>query len=245
MTTTTTESPGTAAGIADGEGPASGGVPPTPTPTPPKLPPVAPKPKEPSLLGRMTVGFMLLGVGVLALLDVLPGVPIDAQPRHYMALAVTILGVGLLVGSLWGRARWLIIVAVVLVPTLFISPVFEWDWNTDTFDQQVRVTQFADLEEGYSIDVGNLLIDLRGLPWNGEHIELTADVDAGNLEVIVPNDVAVTGTGQVDIGRVGAPGRESAGIGSPSITFDIPGSEGSVDLDLRVDLGNIDVRVRG
>jgi phage shock protein PspC (stress-responsive transcriptional regulator) len=226
-------------------GPTGGGTPPTPTPTPPMLPPKERKPKEPSYLGRVTIGAMLLGLGVLALLDAIPGVPVFPEARHYMALAVTILGVGLLVGAIWGRARWLIIVAAVLVPTLLFSPVFEWDWTSDSFDQQVQPAQFVDLEDTYAIDIGNLVIDLRDLPWNGQDIDLTASVDVGNLEVIIPSDVAITGSASVDIGRVGAPGRESSGLGNPNLVFDTRGAGGSVDLDLHVDMGNIDIRVRG
>jgi len=246
-TTTTTESQALVAetDTPASDGPTGGGTPPTPTPTPPILPPAAKAPKETSFLGRLTIGFMLIGVGVLALLDAIPAVEIFPEPRHYLALAVTILGFGLLVGTIWGRARWLIIVAVVLIPTLFFSPVFEWDLTTESFDQTVVVTEFEAIEDLYSNDIGSLVIDLRELPWDNENIELVAQVDVGDLQVLIPSDVGVTGTASADIGRVGGPGQESAGIGDPTITFDLSGPNGSVDLDLHVDVGNIDVRVRG
>lgn len=158
-----------------------------------------------------------------------------------MALAVTILGIGLIVGAFAGRARWLILVGVLLIPTLLFTPVFEWDWTSDSFDQSVVVTSFEELEDSYAIDIGTLEIDLTELDWNGEEIELTVQVDAGNITVWVPNDVAIVGFAAVDVGRVGAPGRESTGIGHPSLEFDRPGSNGEVFLDLQVDVGNIDV----
>ena len=240
MTQTDTKSEAAKNEDAAGDSPPDG-TPPSPTPTPPILPPGASKPKEQSILGRLTMGFMLIGLGILAVLDNIPAVPIDAAPRHYMALAVTIVGVGLLVGAFAGRARWLILVGAVLIPTLFLSPVFEWDWSSDTFDLSVQPHAFTDVEDLYSIGVGNLVIDLRQLPWDGETINITARVDAGNIEIRVPQNVGIVGEATVDIGRVGASGRESAGLGSPSLEFNETGTEGTLILDAHVDVGNIDI----
>lgn len=226
-----------AANITDG-----GGVPPHVVPTP-NSPQPAKTPKERSILGRVTIGVALVGLGFLALLDNLPGVPVYAEPRHYLALAVTILGLGLIVGAFAGRARWLILVGLIMIPSLLFSPVFEWGWSNSAMNRTEVVTSFADLD-AYSLDVGNLVIDLTDLPWNGQNIELVASVNAGNLEVILPEGIAITGTASVDVGRVSAPGRESSGLGNPTINFDTAGYNGSVFLDLTVDVGNIDVRVR-
>ena len=241
MTQTDTEAIVAKTDAPAGDSPSGDGTPPTPTPTPPILPPSASKPKERSILGRLTMGLMLLGLGTLAVLDNVPAIPIDPAPRHYMALAVTILGVGLLVGAFAGRARWLILVGAVLIPTLFLSPVFEWDWNSETFDVLVEPDTFTDVEEFYSIDVGNLVIDLRGLPWDGETINITADVDIGNIEIRTPQDVGIVGEATVNIGRVGAPGRESTGLGNPGLDFDETGTEGTLILEAHVDVGNIDI----
>jgi hypothetical protein len=186
---------------------------------------------------------MVLAMGVLALLDAIEGVPVYPEPRHYLALAVTVLGIGLIVGAFLGRARWLILVGALLVPMLLFSPVFEWDWNEDTFDRRVEVTSFSQLDNDYSLDVGNLVVDLSQLPWDGEEVSLSASVDAGNLEVLVPDGVAITGEASIDVGRVSVPNRESSGIGSRTIQFAVPGDDGQVDLDLAVDVGNIDVIV--
>ena len=102
-------------------------------PLPPHLscPRLLPKPKETSYLGRITIGVVLVSLGVLAILDNIPGLPIEPQPRHYMALATVVVGLGLIVGGFVGRARWLILIGALLVPTLLFSPVFEYDWNSD------------------------------------------------------------------------------------------------------------------
>ena len=248
MTTTDTsisdtesESPPDGSAVG-GVSPAGSGTPPTPTPTPPLLPPSATKPKEHSILGRITIGVMLVAMGVLAVLDNIEGVPVYPEPRHYLALAVTILGVGLLVGAFVGRARWLILVAVVLLPTLMFSPVFEFDWNSETFEAVHEPTAFEQIESLYALDLGSLVIDLTELPWDGETVDINAHVDVGNLEIRIPHDVGLVGIAAVDIGHVGAPGRESSGLGNPNLDFDEVRESGTVRLDATVDLGNIEIR---
>jgi phage shock protein PspC (stress-responsive transcriptional regulator) len=222
-------------------GTVGGGIPPTPTLTPPILPPKAARPREQSYLGRITVGVMLVGLGVLAILDNIPAIALEPQPRHYMALAVTILGLGLIVGGFIGRARWLILLGVVLVPTMLFSPVFEYNWNTESFDRTVAPDTFAELDTSYSLDVGTLVIDLSDLPWDGEVIELDVRVDAGNIEILLPDEVGVVGEATVDVGRVAGLGRESSGLGNPTIEMDEPGALGTVELDAAVDVGNIEI----
>jgi phage shock protein PspC (stress-responsive transcriptional regulator) len=242
MTTPETLTPDTETDTTSGASPAGGGTPPTPTPTPPILPPSAAKPRERSILGRITIGVMLLGLGLLAIFDNIEGVPVYAEPRHYLALAVAILGLGLLVGAFVGRARWLILVAVFLVPTLLFSPVFEYEWNSDQFEAVHQPTSFEDIEPLYTLDLGNLVIDLSELPWDGETVHINAHVDAGNLEIRIPDGVGLVGNAAVDIGHVGAPGRESSGLGNPNLDFDDPGDNGTVNLDATVDLGNIEIQ---
>jgi len=224
-----------------GGGPVGGAPPPVPTPTPPILPPAAAKPKETSYLGRITIGVMLISLGVLAILDNIPGVPIEPEPRHYMALAVTILGLGLMVGGFIGKARWLILLGVIMVPTMLFSPVFEYEWNTENFNRTVQPDDFGALQESYNLEVGTLRIDLTALPWDGEVVDLEATVDAGNIEILLPEGVGLVGEVSADAGRVAIPGRESSGLGGPTLQFDNPGETGTVNLDASVDLGNIQV----
>lgn len=222
-------------------GTVGGGLPPTPTPTPPILPPAPMRPRERSILGRLTIGAVLVGLGILALLDNIPGLALEPEPRHYVALGVTILGLGLIVGAFAGRARWLIIVGVLVVPTMLFSPIFEYDWNADNFESSVMPSSFQSLQDEYSLDVGDLRIDLTELPWNGEQIELDASVDAGNIQIWLPEGVGLTGTATADVGRVAGFGQQSSGLGEPTLEWDVAGTRGSVALDARVDIGNIEI----
>jgi len=64
--------------------------------------------RERSLLGRLTLGTVFIGLGIMAMLDTSD--VIRPSFSHYMALALGIVGVGLLVGSVYGRSRGLIFV---------------------------------------------------------------------------------------------------------------------------------------
>lgn len=252
MTTTTEDT--TSTELLDtpaGDSPAGGSATPPPAPTPTPTPPKPPSPRERSILGRLTIGIVLVGLGTLAILDNIDSIPIQAEPRHYLALAVTIIGVGLMVGGFMGRARWLIIVSAILVPTLLFSPAFEYDWQERNFNLDVRPTTFAAVEDSYAIDLGELVIDLRQLPWDGEELDLEAAVDAGNMRIYLPDGVGLIGEASVDVGRVSSEDRAgtsqrndqvSAGLGQPTLTFDDPGEAGTVILDAHVDLGNIEIR---
>jgi hypothetical protein len=224
-----------------GGSPAGGVTPPpaTPSEAPPKRPPA--KPRESSILGRLTIGVALLGLGVLAILDNFDVFAVEIEPRHYLALAVTIIGVGLLVGSIVGRARWLILLGAIMIPTLMFSPVFETEWNRANFDRTEVPTTFDQVQRTYELDLGSMVIDLRQLPWDGEEIPLTASIDAGNLEIFLPDGVGIIGTASVDAGEVSEPGRSSSGIGDPSLDWQETGELGTVLLDAEVNLGNIEI----
>lgn len=224
-----------------GDSPARGAAPspPPPPPTPPDLPPA--KPRESSILGRLTIGIILLALGVLAVLDNIQTVPIEAAPRHYMALAVTVLGISLLVSSIAGRARWLILLGVILIPTLMFSPLFEVDWSPARFNRSYSPDVFSEVDSAYSIDIGTLEIDLRDLPWNGEEIPIDADADVGAIDIFIPEGVGIVGRANADIGEVSTIGRSSGGIGDPGLTWNAPGERGTVMLDAGVNIGRIEV----
>ena len=106
-----------------------------------------PKPRPPkprSILGRLTLAALLIAMGSLALLDAADALYPD--PVHYLATAVGVIGGGLLIGTLFGRARWLVFIGLVLAPFLFLASfVSEWSFSGEAGERYVQVRTIDDL----------------------------------------------------------------------------------------------------
>jgi phage shock protein PspC (stress-responsive transcriptional regulator)/predicted membrane protein len=207
--------------------------------------PVAVKPaKPPSPLGQITIGVTIIALGLLAVIDRV-ATSIDADPRHYFALAVATLGLGVLVGTYFGRARWLIPFGLLLVPVMVgtsVADAFDGTWETP---QVVRPTDFAGLAATYERGAGELVIDLTDLPWSGQIITFSAEVGVGELELRVPEGVAVEASGGVGIGEFATVAGSQGGFGIDR-TYHVAGSGlGTVVANLEVGLGRIAVESDG
>lgn len=245
MTTTTRTDSGRAQSTEHVDGGAGSATPPPQSPTPAPTPPILPPPaasRPRSVLGRVTFGVMAIALGVLALLDNTTA-SVDPSPRHYIGLAITVLGVGLIVGAFVGRARWLILVGVLGLPFLFGSPALEYDfqdWDSATVRQ--APISFDALQNRYEHSFGELVIDLRALPWQGEDVDIELDMSIGEMRILLPEDVAVTGLAEVGIGHVEFDRDQSSGL-SPELTLNSPGSNGSINLEASLAIGEIDIEI--
>lgn len=208
-------------------------------PVPSTPPPPPPPPQPPSILGRLTIGVGLLSLGVLAVIDNLTDL-IDPRPRHYLALATVVLGLGLLTGAFVGRARWMILLGIFVIPPLLASPATEVEWE-GRLERLVTPAELDELNPAYEAGAGRFVFDLTEAEWAGENVALEVDLAAGEVVVIVPSDVAITGMGTVSIGQIEDPDGQLGGLGRISRDFAVAGDAGTLDLDLEVGVGSIRV----
>jgi phage shock protein PspC (stress-responsive transcriptional regulator) len=228
-------------------------APPTASSAPPPAPvPVRP-PKPRSILGRLTIAATLVAIGGLALLDV-AGV-LFPDPVHYLAVALGVIGGGLLIGTLFGHARWLVFVGLFLIPFLFVaSVVSDWTFTGEAGDRYVRVETLSDLDAeqyDYVHTAGVLELDLRWFEpptttsGNLYPVTIEARVTAGEVRVLLSDDVSALVTGSAGMGSVELLGQQSAGIG---VSNTVETSSSATDvyfiINARADLGLVVVDVR-
>ncbi len=200
----------------------------TPPPAPPAPPPIArrsassapapsPRRREPSVLGRLVVGAAALAVGIAVLLDNLGW--INVTPKGVFAVLLAIVAAGLLTGSSWGHARWLIFPGIVLACCLFVAALLPTRW-TGSFGEVVwQPTSRGELRPVYEHGAGEAVLDLSKVKWGSKDKSIAVQHGFGKLLVVVPRDVPVDATAHVQGGEVNL--------------FGVPRSGWDVDLDYR------------
>lgn len=194
-----------------------GGRPPR-EPRPPKQPreprpPRQRKQRERSNLGVYTLAAVLISLGLLGSAAIVGW--LFPQAVHYFALALLVIGGGLLVGAWWGRSRGLILLGLALLPPVFatfafanVDQIFD-EWVDEDWDVQ-QVFVIEDAPDYLSVDGGDIVVDLTDTDWSeaiaGNRPTMTVDMGVGATKVIVPDDVDVEAT--VDVGAIVVDGDE-------------------------------------
>ena len=217
--------------------------PPVGAPSPPPVRTPPPPPRETSFLGRVSVGFAVLALGVLGLFDsTVPG--FDPQFRHYVALLVAVAGVGLVVGAWFGRTRGLTVLGIVLLPILVLSPLQVDERSSIDFDfasvgqAQHRPGTVEEILDEYEMGLGSLLIDLRDVDFAGHTVATRADVGIGEILVRVPEGVSAHVSGRVGMGTLQVGDQGQGGIGVEG-DLRLEGTGGRLVLDADIGTGQI------
>ncbi len=198
-----------------------------------------------SPLGALTLSAATMLTGLLLALR-LSGVESLTAPR-ILAVALLVVGAGLLLGAFVGRARWLIAPGLVLALALGASVAAR---NAGLGDGLGERTWTPAGDASYSLGAGEAVLDLSALPARGS-FDVDAELGVGRLLVLVPRDVRVTGEAEAGVGEllvVQGDGRRR--VLDPDDDTDVrerfsfPGQAGgpTVELDLEVGMGQIEVR---
>lgn len=214
-----------------------------PAPPPPAGPVLPPNPKpEPSRLGRLILSLVLIALGGLSLAD-LAGANVPGTA--YVATALAVIGLGLILGTWFGRARGYIVTGIVLSLALpMIAGVSDWH---DERTQGGTVTwvprTFDELSDRYEHQVGEATLDLRQLDFAGKDVRVGAQITAGEFIILLPPNVDTSVYSDVNLAGATIFGKETGGAGARTEIdngIDGPGG-GKLRIDLEVNFGHAEV----
>lgn len=219
-------------------------------PTPAPLPPQPPRPR--SYLGLVTLSIAVIATGILASLEA-TGV-IDPAPVVIPGVALAILGIGILIGAWFGRARWLLWFAI---PTLLVTILASFvpanlgaalrdGVPNGIGERSWTPTTIAEATVPRELGIGSATLDLTDLviPDGTTTIPVEASVGVGELIVTVPDDVQVIVDASLGLGELRIDGVPRDSSPDPSFAGTLPGGplDGPViDLTVHTDLGSLEV----
>src|SRR6266545_14534 len=167
--------------------------PPPPAVTRPMATPRAPR--EPSPLGWLVFGLALLAVGAMAILQNLNAVHLSAVRFPALALLV-------LVGAFVGRARWLILPGLLLVPIVLAASLIDVPLEGGVHEIHAFPQAPKAIAGSYRVAAGSIYLDLTSLTGTAAAPVIAASTGIGDINVLVPYDAHVVATGKAGVGIV-------------------------------------------
>lgn len=200
----------------------------------------APMPRERSRLGAITLACVLLVIGGAAVANNFGLTSLDAAQLGALALAV--LGAGLVAGAWWGRARWLIVVGLVLLPIVAVVNLVDVPLSGSVGSEYSTPQTQRDIDTNYEVLAGDLTIDFRDYRFADEPADLSLDLAFGEVTVFVPRGVYVEMTGGLEVGQIEFLGGSRAGRGIEIDDRDgDSASEARLSIELDGGVGHVEV----
>jgi phage shock protein PspC (stress-responsive transcriptional regulator) len=192
--------------------------------------------RSPALLG-LTAS---LGAIALAATVIYEQTQQDVHWTAYVAVALAVVGVGLLIGTVVGDGGSLIAIGVLLAVALAIGSVFP---AGPIGQQRPTPLRAAELDPTYRHGIGLLELDLTGVSDPEALLGRTVTLDAGigQTKVVVPVGLNVAVRGEIDAGQIVIFDRQADGTDAElSVLPDQPALP-ALTIEIDQDLGNIEV----
>jgi phage shock protein PspC (stress-responsive transcriptional regulator) len=194
-----------------------------------------------SWLGPLTLGATMLTAGVFGI--VAASGAAHPQPADVLAACVGVVGLGLLVGAVVGRARLMLIpIGLLLVACLAVADALPRNLTWTSGDRTWTPVGAA-VQSRYVVGAGDATLDLTKLT-PGQNLTISSSTGAGELLVLVPPGSAVDLTAHAGVGQIEAFGHNSSGPGVMQ-QVNIAGSATpplTLTLNLHVGFGEVVVR---
>lgn len=215
--------------------PATAGVAATPAAiAPPRAPAVR---RPPSPLAWYGYAAVLLSVGLLALASQVAEVSV--APGQFFGAALIVLGVTLVVGTWWGRARILILVAILVVPVAILSSFVTAPLEGGIGDHRYVPVTAAEVRDEYRSLGGRTILDLTDLRTSPRTIQIAASVAIGQLVVILPEEASFELRARVGAGDSYVLGSQNVGTSLDSRYVRHHLNQTTYVLDLEMGIGEV------
>jgi phage shock protein PspC (stress-responsive transcriptional regulator) len=203
--------------------------------------PAESRPRERSPLGWHVAAAALVAVGLLALVNNAPGLHVALG--QYLGAALAVLGIGLIVGAWWGRARLLIPLGVLLLPVAVTAAFVNVPLDGGIGDHEFRPQTLGELRGEYRLAGGEMRLDLTDLSAGGSPVSVKASVGIGLLVVVVPDDARIELDARVGGGRLSLFGNRQTGTGLGDRVERLSGEGAHLVLNLETGIGEVLVQV--
>jgi|SRR5262245_2063267 len=163
-----------------------------------------------------------------------------------VALGAVLVAVAFMQGIRRRVAPWLVVVALVLAIPAGAVAATGISFDTSIGNREYSPATVTDVpKDGYELGTGQLIVDLRDLPWrDGQSIAVEADLGMGQLIVSVPSNVCVDAHATGKAGELLVAGEQSDGV-DPDVDSGQPQSRAPrLVLDAEVQLGQMIVTDR-
>ncbi|MCD0481915.1 PspC domain-containing protein [Streptacidiphilus sp. ASG 303] len=169
-----------------------------------------------------------------------------ARLTTVLAAVLLVQGLALLLATVRGRARGLVLPALLTTAALAASGTSAVPLHASAGDRTWAPSGVAQVQRTYSLGAGDAVLDLGRIDPAGGTVATGVRLGAGDLRVTVPSGVRLVVTARSGAGDIRLPdGTRSGGVGNER-RADLPPppgteSKGTVTLDLQVGLGTIRV----
>lgn len=161
----------------------------SPDAVPLRAPAVRAAPRPPSPLGWYVVATLLLAIGLLAIVSQVASVEVELG--QFFGAALAVVGIGLVIGAWWGRARILILLAILLLPVAVTASFVTAPLEGGVGYQRYAPVNAAELRGEYRMMGGQMVLDLTDLHVTSHPIHIAASVAVGQLVVILPPGASI------------------------------------------------------
>jgi membrane-bound ClpP family serine protease len=193
----------------------------------------------------ITFSLGLVATGVLGLLD-LGGLSVPFPA--YLAVALAVVGLGMILGTWLGRARGLIGLGLLLAALLGISTLtghVSGGVHGGVGEVHWTPTTYADVASEYSHGIGDATLDLSAVDFTGQDKTINVRANIGDTTIILPANVDVVVNARIDAGNAEVFGQNWDGVNTQQHTITDLGADGTggghLVLNVHVNTGHLEV----